>query len=171
VLPLLYVVVQTLPPVHFKIWTDIIPTSVGHIWMKQYCFILMDCSKFLFFRILYHTLHSLMLLFTHACIHTYSLTHSLTLAHALTYTQYRYVHSHVYSMYKHPRVKYSIYIACYVITHSGRTVVCSSCTKFVCWLHCLENSMYVPLPFLCYTNMQWVWGWRHLLNYTCHLRM
>jgi len=128
--------------------------------MKQYCFILMDCSKFLFFRILYHS----PILFTHSCncslMHAFTLAYSLTHSHSHThththtYTQYRHVHSHDYSMYKHPRVKYSIYIACYVITHSGRTVVCSSCTKFVCWLHCLENSMYVPLPFLCYTNMQ-----------------
>lgn len=124
--------------------------------MKQYCCILMDCSKFLFFRILYHTVHSLMHLFTHACIHTRLLTHSLThiCTHTHRHTQYRHMHSHNYSMYKHLRVKYSIYIAllCY---HTLRQDSCMLLVRQVCMMASLSRKLTVLLlPFLCYTNMQ-----------------
>ena len=118
----------------------------------------------LFFRILYHTFHSLMHLFTHACIHTCLLTcllthspthtrarahthtHTHTRArihsHTHTHTEYRHVHSHVYSMYKHPRVKYSIYIAllCY---HTLRQDSCMLLVRQVCMLASLSRKLTV----------------------------
>ena len=124
--------------------------------MKQYCCILMDCSTFLFFRILYHTVHSLMHAFTLACSLARSLTHICTHTHrhTHTHTQYRHMHSHIYSMYKHLRVKYSIYIAllCY---HTLRQDSCMLLVRQVCIMASLSRKLTVLLlPFLCYTNMQ-----------------